>query len=73
MKHISAMFPLVTEVTTRFAWFPVRMDSGTWTLWRDYYVVAKFYKINNETRSRHLSFYSEKEWFIKKLSNDIPS
>jgi len=48
------------------------MDSGVWTLWRDYYVVAKFYKINNETRSRHLSFYSEKEWFIKKLTDEIP-
>ena len=70
MKHISAVCPLTTELHHRFAWFPTRMDSGAWCLWKHYYVVEKYYKINNETRSRHLTFYSEREWFIKRLSND---
>jgi hypothetical protein len=70
MKHISAMFPLCVEIHHRFAWFPTRMDSGVWCLWKYYYVEEKYYKINNETRSRHLQFFSEKEWFLKKLSND---
>lgn len=71
MKHISAIMGRPqSEVTEKFAYWPVRMSSGKRVWLEKYVAVSKYYdnEMSHPIRSNNWTFtYTKNEWLVKQL------
>ena len=68
MKHISAYVSHTVTEHKKFAWLPVKSDSGR-LVWLDYYYyVEKYFSVLDTYRMINTYIYTEQEYFLLKLS-----
>lgn len=70
MKHISAYFSHTVTEDRKFAWIPIKTDSGHLLWLRHYYYVEKYFAVLDTYRMLNTYIYTEEEFFIKKLANE---
>ena len=60
-----------TTVTKRFAVWPKQMESGLYIWFSWYYSVETLINVDPRHKWYHVSDYSEREYFLRKLKDEV--